>query len=75
MDRELGQHPRRFSGRSPVRALLRELNAYVPLGSMLQRFWLDPTQQRATSFGRHRDINEVMLAASLIPRWLLLRST
>jgi hypothetical protein len=75
IERELGQHSRRFAGSSDVRALLRALERYVPLGSMLQKFWLDPAQQRAPIFGEHRDINEVMLAASLIPEgWLLLRA-
>jgi hypothetical protein len=74
LERDLARHPRRFSKSSPVRELVRALEPYVPLAATLQKFWLDPTQERAPSFRHHRDINEVMLAASLVPDgWLLLR--
>jgi hypothetical protein len=43
----------------------------VLLGSAIQSFWLDPEHQRGRTWSEHRDINEVMLATSLIPEGYL----
>jgi len=57
------------------RALLEKLGAYEPLGARITAFWLEPEHQEASSWTKHRDINEVMLATALAPDgFLLLRS-
>jgi hypothetical protein len=40
---------------------------YLPLATELERFWLEPANQSAESWGEHRDINDVSLAAALAP--------
>ena len=46
------------------------LNALAPrrvLGTALEAFWLEPRHRRTVSWAQHQDINDVMLAASLLP--------
>jgi hypothetical protein len=46
------------------------LNALAPrrvLGTALEGFWLEPRHRRTVSWAQHQDINDVMLAASLLP--------
>jgi hypothetical protein len=63
------------SDRSPVSARLDALHPYVPLGAWLESFWLDPGHRDGRTWSEHRDINEVMLATSLVPEGcLVLRS-
>ena len=61
----------RFAGGPGVRADIEVLASYVLLGSAIQSFWLDPEHQRGRTWSEHRDINEVMLATSLIPEGYL----
>lgn len=62
----------RLTGEPPsFAALLGELARYVSLGRQIERFWADPAHQRVSTWADHRDINAVMLAASLVPEgWL-----
>ena len=53
--------------RAELRALLAALAPYSELGSEIQSFWLDPENRRSETWAQHRDINEVMLATSLVP--------
>lgn len=46
---------------------LEELEKYVPLGQAIEDFWRDPGNQEANSWLEHLDINNVMLATSLLP--------
>ena len=50
-----------------LRAQLQALMQYMSLRDEIEAFWRDPEQQRATTWAEHRDINEVMLATSLVP--------
>jgi hypothetical protein len=54
-----------------VRLRLRELMRYAPLGERIESFWRDPEHRQSLTWSEHRDINEVMLAASLVPEGLL----
>ena len=52
-----------------------ELRRYQPLGADIEAFWRDPVHRREATWSEHRDINEVMLATSLVPEgWLILPS-
>ena len=52
-----------------------DLRRYVPLGAEIEGFWCDPAHRGGSSWSEHRDINEVMLATSLLPEgWLVLPS-
>jgi hypothetical protein len=66
---------RRFSNGSDIRALLEELGRYVSLVSAIESFWLAPDHREARTWSEHRDINEVMLATSLIPAGFLMLSS
>ena len=46
---------------------LEALTPYVALGSAIKSFWLDPEHRETRAWSEHRDINEVMLATSLVP--------
>jgi hypothetical protein len=43
------------------------LARFVPLRSVLEAFWLDPEHRTTASWMEHENINEVMLATSLVP--------
>jgi hypothetical protein len=61
--------PAIFSPKGEAR--LEALIHYAPLGSAIESFWRQPEQQRVSTWIEHRDINEVMLATSLVPDGLL----
>jgi hypothetical protein len=45
--------------------------AFAPLREHVRAIWLDPAQHRAATWTEHLDINEVMLATSLLPEGFL----
>jgi hypothetical protein len=53
------------------RAGLATLARYLPLRSAIESFWMAPMHRRASTWIEHVDINEVMLATSLLPRGFL----
>jgi hypothetical protein len=54
-----------------ARAQLQALTEYAPLGDEIESFWRNPEHRRASTWSEHRDINEVMLATSLVPEGFL----
>ena len=48
-------------------AAVEALASHAPLVARIERFWLDPTHQKAESWMAHGDINRIMLATSLAP--------
>lgn len=50
-----------------ARAQLQALMQYAPIGEEIELFWRDPEHRRASTWLEHRDINQVMLATSLVP--------
>lgn len=46
-----------------IQALMR----YVPVGEMIEEFWLDDAHRRSGPWLEHQDINMVMLGTSLLP--------
>jgi len=63
----ISQEPHRFRDAKQQQSLLQPILDYRPLGDTIERFWLDPAHQTAESWLAHRDINQVMLATSLVP--------
>ena len=47
--------------------ILRDVAPYFTLAERIESFWMEPRNQQAPSWLAHRDINEVMLASSLVP--------
>ncbi|MHC4429724.1 MAG: hypothetical protein ACYS0D_14150 [Planctomycetota bacterium] len=40
---------------------------FVPIGDAILRFWMIPAHRDTAIWAAHRDINDVMLATSLMP--------
>lgn len=56
------------------RAMVEALRPYAPLGSAIESFWLEPEHRQDRTWLEHRDIDEVMLATSLVPEGFLILS-
>ena len=56
---------------TPRGARIQALAPHIGLRSTIVSFWLDPEHQQARTWSEHRDINEVMLATSLVPAGFL----
>lgn len=69
---EEGQTTTTSRARPQVRQQLEALLRHAPLRAEIESFWLAPQNRRAQSWTAHRDINEVMLATSLVPDGCLL---
>lgn len=54
-----------------VHAQLKALMKYLPMRDDIETFWRNPDHHRSSTWIEHRDINEVMLATSLIPEGFL----
>jgi len=54
-----------------LRESLKALMQYMPLRDDIEAFWRDPQHQSASTWAEHQDINEVMLATSLVPEGFL----
>jgi hypothetical protein len=61
------------ASRARRQALLHAVLHYSGLGHSLESFWLDPQARESRTWSEHRDINEVMLATSLLPEGCLVR--
>lgn len=46
---------------------LGNLGRYLPLSKMIEEFWGEPENQHSNAWVEHLDINEVMLATSILP--------
>jgi hypothetical protein len=46
----------------------------MPFGERIESFWRDPEHRQSLAWSEHRDINEVMLATSLVPEGFLVLS-
>jgi hypothetical protein len=63
---------RRAFGIDELCARVHALGSHVGLRAAIVSSWLDPEHQRARTWSEHRDINEVMLATSLVPGGFLI---
>jgi hypothetical protein len=63
----LWEHDRARLGGTAVESRLDDLRRRIPFGAAIERDWLDPRNRDAPSWTSHLDINEVMLATSLLP--------
>jgi hypothetical protein len=55
------------ASRPSTAALLAKLEVAIPLAEAIESFWLDPAPQQSATWSEHKDINEVMLATTLLP--------
>ncbi len=75
LDFELQAAPQHFSDSSHLRSLLSALRPFEALGAELGEFWAEPANQHGRRWTEHLDINEVMLATSLVPEGFLMLPT
>ena len=54
-----------------LNSLLNSLGRHAGLREIIERFWLEGTNRKASSYTAHHDINQVMLATSLAPNGFL----
>jgi len=71
MGEAVNRDPTQSSMTDGVRLRLRKLMQYVPVGERIESFWRTPEHRRSLTWSEHRDINEVMLATSLVPEGFL----
>jgi hypothetical protein len=71
IDKEIGTEHRQFPRSAEIHEQIRALAPYVALGSKIKSFWLDPEHRETRIWSEHRDIDEVMLATSLVPAGFL----
>ena len=60
-------NPDLFDRKHPLHLRIEKLMQYIPLSEIIEKFWLDRKNQKASSWTEHRNINMVMLATSLAP--------
>ena len=71
IETRIGAEHRDFSRAAEVHAQINALAPYVALGPEIKSFWLEPEHRESPIWSEHRDINEVMLATSLVPNGFL----
>ena len=55
------------TGNRRLHSQIDELTRSKPLGDMIEKYWLEPSNRQADTWQAHRAINMVMLATSLAP--------
>jgi hypothetical protein len=66
------ENPHLFARGGAVQRSVHVLEGYLPLGEIIERFWLDDKNREASSWTEHLEINMVMLATRLAPDVFLL---
>ncbi|MDB4279731.1 hypothetical protein N9865_02745 [Paraglaciecola sp.] len=67
MQQWLKQNPGRFSQQTLLDDLLTKLSIFEPIHTTIENFWLSPKHRTHNSWLEHEDINNVMLATTLLP--------
>jgi len=75
MEQDARRGPARSSGTAGARARLELLWRYAPVRAEIESFWLPPEHRRVRTWLDHEDINDVMLATSLVPEGFLVLPT
>ena len=66
MQKRIAQHPEHFINAKQLTRLLTNLSAFHRIHELIESFWLEPGHQSAKTWQEHADINNVMLATSLV---------
>ncbi len=72
MKKLLERYPENFDQPDRIHYRLESLQPYQPLQKEIETFWLEPSHREVNSWIEHADINNVMLATSLVPEGFLL---
>ncbi|MBN2722088.1 MAG: hypothetical protein JXQ77_04660, partial [Campylobacterales bacterium] len=65
------EHPECFSNHAMLQSKLYKLASYMPMCNIIEKFWIDPDNQKSSTWSEHLNINSVMLATSLDPEYFL----
>jgi len=60
-------HAEHFTSRALLESQLASLVQYLHVSEVIEDFWLNPENQKSSTWSEHIDINSVMLATSLLP--------
>ena len=71
IENEVGTRRRHSYRGAEVHEQIEALAPYRALGPEIESFWRRPQHREARTWSEHRDINEVMLATSLVPAGFL----
>jgi hypothetical protein len=63
---------RRVVANTAIHAQVKALTPYLPLGEEVESFWRRPEHQQGSTWLEHQDINQVMLATTLLPGGFLI---
>ena len=61
------EHAEHFTNRALLESQLASFEQYLHLGEVIENFWLEPENQKSSTWREHIDINSVMLVTSLMP--------
>jgi hypothetical protein len=67
MQQWLKQNSEHYHQQNLLDELLTKLSMFEPIHTSIEKFWLNPKHQTQNSWLEHGDINNVMLATSLLP--------
>lgn len=68
------EHPENFANSKLLDSQLASFLEYLDISETIEKFWLEPKNQKSSTWREHLDINSVMLATSLAPEgYLMLR--
>jgi len=68
------EHPKNFANSKLLDSRLASFLEYLDISETIEKFWLEPKNQKSSTWREHLDINSVMLATSLAPEgYLMLR--
>jgi len=67
MQKCIEQKPEYFINAKKLLALLNKLSHFHYIHKLIENFWLEPDNQSIRTWKEHADINNVMLATSLVP--------
>jgi hypothetical protein len=74
LQKEVEADRRGVFGSATLRARIQVLSPQVARRAAIVSSWLDPPHRQLRTWSEHRDINEVMLATSLVPDGFLVMS-
>jgi len=67
LKRLIEENPDSFDKKYSLYLRIEKLIRYISLSEIIEKFWLEPKNRKASSWTEHRNINMVMLATSLAP--------
>jgi len=72
LQKGIEENPDIFCQMSSLKQRVEDLRKFMPLGEIIEQFWMDNKSRQASTWIEHREINMVMLATSLAPNRFLM---